>query len=280
MYPHDLHLPGATLSIWNSVFLLAIVAAYFVFRSSVGAEPRLTLPTLRYVVVVYLSALAAQIFAYAFDANTSLTPPPDVSAAAWYLSPLAGPKTLYGVIVLMPVSVALATFGTGLSLRRTLDLWTPAMLVVLATARVGCLLQGCCFGARSDLLGVSFPVGSPVYYQQLGAGLIAAGSPALPVIPTQAIEAAFLAMLALWSLRRRGAADPFGLFVPVVAAYSVFRFVIEFVRADVERGFYGPLATSQWIALVVLAAAAIAAARVRVSAAVAVAPDVAHRLAR
>ena len=82
------------------------------------------------------------------------------------------------------------------------------------------------------------------------------------------------------SLRRRGAADPFGLFVPVVAAYSVFRFVIEFVRADVERGFYGPLATSQWIALVVLAAAAIAAARVRVSAAVAVAPDVAHRLAR
>ncbi len=263
MYPHDLALAGVSVSIWNVTFLVAVVLGHLVFRSVARQEAGLSAGSLRFFVVVYLSAIAAQLFAYAFDAHTSLLPPLGTSATSYYLDPLAGPKTLYGVIVLMPLSVGIATIGCRLRLSRALDLWTVPMLVVLATVRIGCLLQGCCHGARSDLFGLPFPEGAPAYWKQLAEGLIPAGAPwSLPVVPTQAIESAALAVLALWCWRRRATAESdHGLFIPAVAAYSVFRFGIEFVRADPERGIYGPMATSQWIALVVLAAATVAMQR-------------------
>ncbi len=263
MYPHFLHILGSEISVWNSVFFIAVVVGFFVFRVSAKADRRLSRWAIRYVIVVYLSALAAQVFAYAFDAHTSLFPPPGTSSANWYLNPIAGTKTLYGVIVLMPVSVALATLGTRISLMRALDVWTPAMFVVLSIARLGCFLQGCCYGMRSDLFGIAFPVGSLVYHQQLGAGLIAEGSTPLPTIPTQGIESVFLAMVAVWSFSRVDRRSVSGVFVPAVAMYSVFRFGIEFVRADVDRAFYGPLTTSQWIAMIVLSVAATATVRAR-----------------
>jgi len=254
MYTDDVHLFGTTLSIWNTMFLIAIAAGYIVFRLSAGKT--LSFPALRYFVVAYLSAIAAQVFAYAFDVNTSLTPPPGVSLWSYYLDPLAGPKTLYGVIVLMPVSICMATVGSRQVLARQLDHWTPAMLAVLSVTRVGCLLQGCCYGARSDLFGVSFPAGASVYWLQRHAGQIPEDAQwSLPVIPTQGIEAVFIALLAIWSWRRRN--ETAALFLPAVVAYSLFRFVIEFARADVGRGLYGPLATSQWIALGVLTVAVI-----------------------
>lgn len=255
MFPHDLALFGRTISIWNAAFVAGVVLGYAVLRAAAARGGfRVTALAFRYLVTVYLSALAAQLFANAFDVNTSLRPPPGTSWASWVLDPLAGPKTLYGVIVLLPVSVGIAGWRSRVSLSRLLDLWSAPLLVVLATARVGCFLQGCCHGTRSDWFGVSFPPGSPVYFGQLREGLIAVGSPALPVVPTQVVEAAFLAALAAWALVRRSSE---GTFVAAVAAYSVFRFAIEFARADAERGLYGPLATSQWIALVVLAALAL-----------------------
>lgn len=257
MYPHPLHVFGFEASVWNAAFLLAVAGGYLVFRASVRAQRRLSLPALRYLLVVYLSALAAQVFAYAIDATTALVPPPSVSLWAWYLSPVVGPKTLYGVIVLMPFSVAIATAGCRLSLAEALDLWTPAMLVVLATSRLGCFLQGCCYGARSDVFGISFPHGSPAYFKQITEGILSDGPASLPVVPTQALEAVFLAMLAAWMWQRHGHVRPLGLFVPAVVWYSIFRFTIEFVRADVERGFYGPLATSQWISLILLGAVSV-----------------------
>ena len=254
MYPHHLNIFGLDLSVWNAVFLVAVVLAWVVFRACARREPMLDHPLLRYAVVVYLSAISAQAFAYAFDVHTSMVPPPDVSVWRWYLDPLAGPKTLYGVLVLMPVSVALATTGTRQPLRHALDLWTPAMFTLLAVVRVGCFLQGCCHGARSDLFGIAFPATGPVFAQQLREGLVAVGATqSLPVIPTQAIEATALALLALWSWRHLAKGD---VFLPGAVAYSIFRFGIEFVRADADRGFYGFLATSQWIALLVLVVAA------------------------
>jgi len=165
----------------------------------------------------------------------------------------------HSTTVVAPLAVAVAAIGSRLSLARALDVWTPALFVVTAGARIGCLLQGCCYGVRSDWAGISFPAGSPVYYEQLRAGLIAEGSPSLGVVPTQAIEAAFVSMIAMVAADQRRAdrtdrrdGEAFTL---AVAAYSVFRFAIEFVRGDMERGIYAALATSQWIALVVVAAA-------------------------
>jgi len=259
MYPDRVELIGLSLSVWNAAFLLASLCGYFTLRVAVSAEdPPLNFVAVRYLASLYLSALGAQFFAYAFDANTSLRPPCEVSYAAYYLNPLAGPKTLYGAVVLLPVAVAVARIASELNLARALDVWTPALFVVTAVARVGCFLQGCCYGVRAYWLGVSFPAGSPVYYEQLRAGLITQGSASLGVVPTQAIEAAFLALTAAAAMKclrasSRGTRDG-AVFAAAVAAYSAFRFVIEFARGDAERGIYSGLATSQWIAVAVVAA--------------------------
>jgi len=255
MYPHNLELLGVSLSIWNAAFITSALAGCAVLRIA-RAEPRLDLLPLRYLVSVYLMILAAQFFAYAFDVNTSLRPPYELSYAAYYLNPLAGPKTLYGAVVLMPMAVAVARVGSAMTFARALDVWTPALFTVVAGARIGCFLQGCCYGVRSDVLGVAFPVGSPVYYEHLRAGLITEGLASRPVVPTQAIEAAFLAIVAAVTLKivrlPRCVLRDCAVFCGSVAAYSVFRFAIEFVRGDAERGIYGPLSTSQWIAVLVL----------------------------
>jgi phosphatidylglycerol:prolipoprotein diacylglycerol transferase len=259
MLPLHFEMFGLHLAIWDVLLIAGLIAGYFVLRAAFGAAAQLqrSVPRwlwLRYLVTAYVAVIAAQLFAYAFDSGTTLQAPARWSAAYYYLSPTAGPKTLYGAILALPLAVFLiSTVPRDISFARALACWTPAMFVVLAIARVGCFLQGCCYGVRSDLLGIRFAEGSIVHSAQVAGGLIRPGAAALPVVPTQALEAVALAGLALWSFRAVRAGKR-RIFVHAVAAYSFFRFAVEFLRADPARNQLGPLSTSQWIALVVVAA--------------------------
>ncbi len=56
---------------------------------------------------------------------------------------------------------------------QTLDVLAPAMMLGLAIGRLGCLMNGCCFGGLCDPeypLGLAFPAGSPPYVRQLESG--------------------------------------------------------------------------------------------------------------
>jgi phosphatidylglycerol---prolipoprotein diacylglyceryl transferase len=54
-----------------------------------------------------------------------------------------------------------------LPLWATLDLVAPGMLLGLALGRIGCLMNGCCFGGECELpWAVTFPIGSPAYVRQ------------------------------------------------------------------------------------------------------------------
>lgn len=51
------------------------------------------------------------------------------------------------------------------------DVITPSLMLGLALGRLGCLLNGCCFGGPCDLpFGVQFPPESPPYQHQLVSG--------------------------------------------------------------------------------------------------------------
>jgi phosphatidylglycerol:prolipoprotein diacylglycerol transferase len=53
----------------------------------------------------------------------------------------------------------------------TLDLLTPGMLLGLALGRIGCFLNGCCFGGVCELpWSVTFPQSSPPYHHQIEHG--------------------------------------------------------------------------------------------------------------
>lgn len=56
-------------------------------------------------------------------------------------------------------------------LMATLDLMAPSFMVGLAIGRLGCFLNGCCFGGACDLpWAVEFPVGSPAHMHQIEHG--------------------------------------------------------------------------------------------------------------
>ena len=54
---------------------------------------------------------------------------------------------------------------------RTFDIMAPAMVLGSAIGRIGCLLNGCCFGGVTDVSwGIVFPVGSPAHVYQVAHG--------------------------------------------------------------------------------------------------------------
>ena len=107
-------------------------------------------------------------------------------------------------------------------------------LFLHAGGRVGCLMAGCCYGMEYT-------------------GPCAVVLDGVSRLPTQIMEAVFLVILAgvliavYLKKPRRGMVT--GLYMTV---YAVWRFVIEFFRAD-YRGNVGPLSTSQFISLFILA---------------------------
>lgn len=126
----------------------------------------------------------------------------------------------------------------------TLDIAAAALPVGHAIGRLGCFSVGCCYGLPSQH-GLLMP-----------HSLIAPRD--VPLVPTQLIESAFCLLLAavLYLILRRKPRPGFvtGLYL---VAYSVFRFVIEFWRGDVLRGFIGPFSLSQWTSITIVLALAI-----------------------
>jgi phosphatidylglycerol:prolipoprotein diacylglycerol transferase len=114
------------------------------------------------------------------------------------------------------------------------DFVAPGGAVGLAVTRVGCFLNGCCFGGPTDMpWGVTFPQGSHVYAIHDRAGKLLGFRDPFPVHPAQLYETlAALGMFALlWWLypRRRFAGQISCIFGGL---YTVWRFINEFFRAD------------------------------------------------
>jgi phosphatidylglycerol:prolipoprotein diacylglycerol transferase len=124
------------------------------------------------------------------------------------------------------------------------DVLAPALALGQVTGRLGCWFNGCCYGRVSASCGVVFP----------------AVGDNLPHLPTMLYESAFCLVLAgflTWFWRRkRYAGQVFWLYALL---YALWRFGIEFIRGDSERGvlFSAALSPSQWISLAAGAAALI-----------------------
>ena len=121
-----------------------------------------------------------------------------------------------------------------LSFWKYTDISAPSVAIGIGIGRIGCFLNGCCFGVMSENYGIKFPSlhMPPVYLQQLKDGLIASGSSCtLPVIPTQLYSSlyGFLIFFILLWMKKYKKYDGF-LFLSFLILYSISRFTIEFFR--------------------------------------------------
>lgn len=143
-----------------------------------------------------------------------------------------------------------------------LDATVPALALGLFLGRIGCFLAGCNWGRTTDLpWGVCFPPPGHAYGQQLRAAAIGPDALlSLPVHPTQLYESLFgllMLPLGLWLVRREyrsGRAEPVSgrPFLLAMSAYALFRFFVEFVRADSGGLKLGPITVAQGISLLIL----------------------------
>jgi phosphatidylglycerol:prolipoprotein diacylglycerol transferase len=133
------------------------------------------------------------------------------------------------------------------------DVLVPSLFVGLAFGRVGCFLNGCCYGDRCTLpWGVRFPMGSVPDMALVLRGFLGADQDfSMRLHPTQlysSITAAILFFLTnayFYYRPRNGAVIALSAFT-----YAITRFTIEFLRDDEPLQFGTPFTISQLISIV------------------------------
>lgn len=139
-----------------------------------------------------------------------------------------------------------------------LDMAALGIPIGMGFGRLGCFLNGCCYGDRCDpgfALGVEFPAGSPAQTAHWECGLLAtSASSSLPVHPVQLYQAGhdfLMFALVFWFLRRPG--TPSGAGLPLICVlYGIGRFSLEFLRADNPATWSG-LTVSQNVSILIVA---------------------------
>jgi phosphatidylglycerol:prolipoprotein diacylglycerol transferase len=131
------------------------------------------------------------------------------------------------------------------------DIMAPSVALGIALGRIGCFLNGCCYGRVSETWGVSFPGrdNPPAFAQQVVDGLIPSSAVcSLPVLPAQLYSAlhGLLIFAALLILEKYKRFDGF-LFWMTVLLYSAGRFFIEGIRYYETSFMIGSFTVSQII---------------------------------
>jgi phosphatidylglycerol:prolipoprotein diacylglycerol transferase len=82
-----------------------------------------------------------------------------------------GGLVVYGALIGAAIAFVLFVRRNKLHLLAMADLIAPSLAVGLAFGRIGCLLNGCCYGGLSDEpWAVRFPIKSPPYSDQIAKG--------------------------------------------------------------------------------------------------------------
>lgn len=155
-----------------------------------------------------------------------------------------------------------------LSLLKTLDLCSPATVLAHAFGRVGCYLNGCCYGKPTgSTWGTVYPSGSPPAFKfqdtahaftKMMRGTEVTLCDSLPLHPVQLIEAGgnviiFAILFFLLGKLRKGQVAALYMF-----SYGCLRFFDEFLRGDHTDFIFGVLTPAQTIALVLIPVAVVA----------------------
>ncbi len=143
----------------------------------------------------------------------------------------------------------------GVAVALVADLCAPLTMLGLAFGRLGCFLNGCCYGKEgTGFPCVSFPSGSPAANDQ-GRSF----QPSNPVHPAQLYEAAaavgfFFLLSWIWKKKRKAQGE---VFLIMLMLYGAWRFMIEFMRGDKRPQWIGDLSYSQVVSLGLFAVAGV-----------------------
>ena len=195
--------------IGSSLALLGIGGVLFVFIIPNLIEPELGIPIRGYGVFLLLAILAALLLLVHLAKRQGIATEKVYALAFWsVISGIVGARLFYvtqywqttfldhagqvlpprellfsllnvtqgGLVVLG--SVLAGALGAFIYMRRnkmpvlrTFDVMAPALILGISIGRIGCLLNGCCFGGVTDVSWrITFPPGSPAHVHQIAHG--------------------------------------------------------------------------------------------------------------
>jgi phosphatidylglycerol:prolipoprotein diacylglycerol transferase len=261
MYP-VLHFGSISVSSYQTCLAVAfLVGVTLLLRANRSAEVPYRMGSF-VLIPIYLGSLVGAKLMF-------LLIPENAAPAARVLSLWKGGYWYHGGLIGGIASYALYNAAKGNSIVGTLDLAAPFVCLGEGITRIGCFLDGCCWGAPVSVVpGVVFPPDSHAWAQQLQAGMIggdAAGS--LPVHAVQLYMA--LSMIAVFILLRfvgRKEVAVGNILLLFFLLHCFVRFWLELFRADIMTYSHG-LSVTQWLAMagygVALAALFLLRARTR-----------------
>ncbi len=154
---------------------------------------------------------------------------------------------LYGGLIAATLTTVLYLWKHRLNVLKYLDIIAPSLGIGEFFTRIGCFLNGCCYGTPTDgACGVVFPPESAAGYFY----------PNTPLHPSQLYMAAagltiFGLLLFLERFKRFNGYLALWYFI----LYSIGRFLIDFTRHYENQMVFGGLSQNQIISIVVFAAA-------------------------
>jgi phosphatidylglycerol:prolipoprotein diacylglycerol transferase len=178
-------IPGLDLPIYGYGFMLVVgflaaahLAKYLANRNGLDGE-------------VFINAALLALFTGVLGARLShvlenLSDYTDPGKSAWQnfrsmINLRQGGLTFYGGFLLALPTLIFYAVKKKVPLRLGMDIAAPCIMVGLAFGRVGCFLNGCCFGATCDLpFAITFPYQSLPYDDHYHQGLVEP-APALTV---------------------------------------------------------------------------------------------------
>ena len=123
-----------------------------------------------------------------------------------------------------------------LNVWRMADISAPSVAIGIAFARIGCFLNGCCFGKVCPphaFYGLEFPAGS-IPYRHYG-GMVTV----YPIQLMNSLNALIIfVILSIWMKHRKFEGQIFWLFITI---YCAARFMTDFLRADSSETFFDGL---------------------------------------
>jgi phosphatidylglycerol:prolipoprotein diacylglycerol transferase len=151
--------------------------------------------------------------------------------------------TIYGAILGAILGIWVYSKFSKLNFAYFADLVAPGVILAQAIGRIGCTINGCCYGVPTSLpWGVVYT--HPQCYAPLGVA----------VHPTQLYEIAYLLIIFGVVFSLRGRLKPQGsLFLVYISLYSLWRVGIDFLREGTP--FLFGLHQAQVIGIIVLAIA-------------------------
>ena len=156
-----------------------------------------------------------------------------------------GGQVFYGGFILASIAIILFCKVKKLNILSTLDILSPSLAIGHAFGRVGCFINGCCFGKETNsILGVKYPAKSIPFEKFHKVVTIH------PVQLYEALANILLFGLFMYTLRKFKRGFTVGLYI---ISYGVIRYVMEaFFRGDHKELAQGVFTKAEIVGMIII----------------------------